>query len=74
MPQLDILHHQGKRPVPGMDYIYLSHWTKGPHGNSQTSQAVVKDTGCSPQTEDKALWMTMLLCLIGHRETELVTN
>lgn len=55
MPQLDILHHQGKRPVPGMDYIYLSHWTKGPHGNSQTSQAVVKDTGCSPQTEDKAL-------------------
>lgn len=33
MPQLDILCHQVKPSVLGMDYIYLSCQPKGPHGD-----------------------------------------
>lgn len=37
-PQLDILCHQVKPPVPGMGFILLSCWPKG----SQTSQGIAK--------------------------------
>ena len=52
-PQLDILCHQVKPPVPGMGFILLSCWPKGSHGNLQT-QVVAKTIGCCPQTDSKS--------------------
>lgn len=40
MPQLDILGHQIKSPLPGMGYILLSHWSF-----PEKSQAIAKAIG-----------------------------
>lgn len=53
--QPDILYHHGKHPGPGMGCIQLNRWPKEPPGNFQTSQAITKDIGCSPQSDDKTL-------------------
>ena len=42
MPQGDILCHYLKPPVPGKDYMLLNCWSKGLHGNPQTSQTIAK--------------------------------
>ena len=81
---MKLLNHGGSRaltshflspmkfPVPGMDYIELSCWPKGSHGNPHP-QAVAKIIGCSPQTDDKALLLnTTPIQLTEHREVQLV--
>lgn len=45
MPQLDILVRHAEPPMLRLGYILLSCWSKGPHGNLQTLQAIVKTTG-----------------------------
>lgn len=37
-------------PVPRMGYILFSVWPKRSHMTPQTSQAIAKTIGCSPQT------------------------
>lgn len=52
-PRLHISHHLKKPLVPGMDSICLSYWPNGSRGNQQTTQAMAKAVGCSPQTDGK---------------------
>lgn len=52
--QLDLSCYQVKHLVPGLGYILSSCWSKGSHGNPQTTQAIAMTICCSPQT-DKAL-------------------
>jgi hypothetical protein len=71
--QLDISCHQMKLPVLGIGYIPLSCWPKGSHGNSQTTQAVVRTIGCSSQTDGKAPVLKITPTqLTEHGEVELV--
>lgn len=39
----------------------LTHWSKGSHGNLQTSQATAKAIGYSPQPHGKALLLKTTL-------------
>ena len=71
--QLDISCHPMKLPVLGIGYIQLSCWPKGSHGNSQTTQAVVRTIGCSSQTDGKAPVLKITPTqLTEHGEVELV--
>ena len=47
--QLDVLWHQVKPPVPGMDYLLLNNYSEMFHKPPpQTSQDIAKATGYSP--------------------------
>lgn len=46
--------HQRKLPLPGLAYIKLSFWTKGPYENPQRTEAPAKTISCFPQTDRKA--------------------
>ena len=62
MPQLDILCHQIKSPVPRMGYILLSCWPKGDHDPCPTNIiAQCQGIGCSPQPDGKGLFLKMAL-------------
>lgn len=41
-PQIAISFHQTKLPALGLDYIYLSCWPKGSHGNPYATYTVDK--------------------------------
>ena len=66
MTQLEIFLHQVKPPMPGMGCIQFSHWSNGPHGKPQTSQAIAKVIGYSPQTDSEALPVAKDNSYISH--------
>lgn len=47
--QLDSSRHQINRSLLGVSYIKQSCWPTWPHGNSQTTQAITKAIGYSPE-------------------------
>ena len=53
--QLDTTYHQMQLPVLPMGYIKFSCWPKVPHGNLQTTQAIVKTIDCFSQNDSKVL-------------------
>lgn len=55
MPQLDILYHQLKVPVPGTGYSLLTHCPNESNRLLQISQAIVKAISYSPQSDGKTL-------------------
>lgn len=69
MPPLDILSYQLKHPVIEMSYIYLSNWPKGPYGNPQTFQAIVKVIGSSSQTSAKTLLLNKTHILLNMKKS-----
>lgn len=59
--------------VLGIGYISLNCWPKRSNRNSQTTHAVVRTIGCSPQTYDKAPLLKITHTqLTEHGEVELV--
>lgn len=56
MPQQDILCHQMKPLVPGIENSYLHFCSRNPHGTPppQIIQAIAKVVGCFPKTYGKA--------------------
>lgn len=53
-----------------MGYIKWSPWPEESHGYPQTSWPIVRDIGCFPQTNGKAL----LLNIYEHKEVRLLHN
>lgn len=74
MHQLDILCHQAKLPVPGMDCNLLNCCPRGSHGNPQTSQAIVKATGYFTPDDKDLLLKTTFIHAREHREVYLVPD
>jgi hypothetical protein len=52
--QLVISCCQERLTLEGLICIQLSHWQRGSHENSQTTQAFAKTKGCSLQTDSGA--------------------
>ena len=69
MPQLDIMNYLLKHPVIEMSHIYLSHWPKGPYGNPQTFQAIVKVISSSSQTSAKTLLLNKTHILLNMKKS-----
>lgn len=65
-------HYQVKPPMPGRDYIWLSSWSKGPHGKFPHMQGIARATGYSPQTDGKSYYLRQHLLIIEHREVKRV--
>lgn len=61
MPQLDILSYQAKPPIPGKDYILLSH---GPQESPQTLQDIANAIYYPSQHKDKALLLKIPLTYV----------
>lgn len=71
-PQVDVSYHWMKSPVAEWA---ISNWTvsqRDPMDTLQTSQAIAKAMGFSPQTDDKALLLKKPTQLIEHGEDYLV--
>lgn len=52
--ELAISCSQARLQVAGLGCIYLSCWSRGSHGDPQTSKADARTEGCSIQTDNKA--------------------
>lgn len=50
----------------------MNRWSKGSHGNLQTTQAIAKAIDCSPQTDIKALFLKTPTQFIERGEVKLL--